>query len=202
MVRGSCTCRIAAALGRNLGEVRAVQRGMPRLALPLVLAAWVAFWMYLVLAARNTRRSLAVEPWTTWVPRRVLQWGGIAVLLLPALHRGVLGAAFVPRSDALLAIGDALTLAGLALATWARYTLGPLWSAQVTLKQGHTRVTSGPYAWFRHPMYVGFTIALVGTALVATRWADLVGIAMIVVSFWLKARFEDRWLAGHLGPET
>ncbi len=172
---------------------------MPRVAGPLVLAAWVAFWIYLVLAARGTRRSLAVESRTTWVPRRVLQWGGIAVLLLPPLHRGVLGAEFLPRSDTVLVTGDVLTLAGLALTTWARYTLGPLWSAQVTLKEGHTRVTAGPYAWFRHPMYVGFTIALAGTALVATRWADLLGVAMIVAAFWLKARFENRWLARHLG---
>jgi protein-S-isoprenylcysteine O-methyltransferase Ste14 len=175
---------------------------MVALAGPLVLAVWVAFWIYLVLVARGTRRSLAVESWTTWVPRRVLQWGGIAVILLPASHRGLLGHAFLPRSDLVLVLGDALAVAGLGLTVWARRTLGPLWSASVTLKEGHTRVTAGPYAWFRHPMYVGFTIALAGTALVATRWADLLGVAMIIAAFWLKARFENRWLARHLGPDA
>src|SRR3569832_536985 len=39
---------------------------------------------------------------------------------------------------------------GVALALWARVTLGRNWSGSITLKQDHELVTAGPYAAIRH----------------------------------------------------
>jgi protein-S-isoprenylcysteine O-methyltransferase Ste14 len=62
-------------------------------------------------------------------------------------------------------IGAALTLAGIAIAVWARVYLGSNWGQPQTLRNDHELVTNGPYHLVRHPIYMGIVLALLGTAL-------------------------------------
>ncbi|MFO1187201.1 MAG: isoprenylcysteine carboxylmethyltransferase family protein [Alphaproteobacteria bacterium] len=39
---------------------------------------------------------------------------------------------------------------------WARFHLGPLWSATITRKDDHKIIDTGPYARVRHPIYTDF----------------------------------------------
>ena len=60
----------------------------------------------------------------------------------------------------------ASSVAGFAvLLCWARIVLGRNWSAEVTFKQGHELIQSGPYALARHPIYTGLIVMALGTAL-------------------------------------
>ena len=63
-------------------------------------------------------------------------------------------------------IGVAVCALGIAIAIWARVYLGRNWGMPMTLREGHELVTSGPYAFVRHPIYTGILLALVGTTLV------------------------------------
>lgn len=59
---------------------------------------------------------------------------------------------------------------------------------------GGQLVTSGPYAWIRHPMYSAFLLgawALAYTA--ASEWAWLAWWALSLV-LWVKAALEERWM--------
>ncbi len=63
-------------------------------------------------------------------------------------------------------------------------------------------VTSGLFAWSRNPMYLGFTCALAGIAIVlgtATPWLGPVGFA--VVADRIYVRFEEQRMAAVFGPE-
>ena len=84
-----------------------------------------------------------------------------------------------------------LLAAGLAFSVWARVHLGTNWSGEVTVKQGHELIRSGPYAWVRHPIYTGLILALLGTAVTTNRVAAVLGMAIIVASFVLKLRAEE-----------
>lgn len=64
------------------------------------------------------------------------------------------------------AIGATLAISGLAIRIWAIRTLGPLFTATVQITRGHVLVTSGPYAFVRHPSYLGAYLAFVGAGLV------------------------------------
>jgi protein-S-isoprenylcysteine O-methyltransferase Ste14 len=69
-------------------------------------------------------------------------------------------------------VGAVVCLAGAGFALWARLILGKNWSARAEEKVGHSLVTTGPYAFVRHPIYTGFLFGMLGFALsVGTVWS-------------------------------
>jgi protein-S-isoprenylcysteine O-methyltransferase Ste14 len=55
--------------------------------------------------------------------------------------------------------------AGAGLAIWAKVYLGKNWGLPMTLQQGSQLVTSGPYKFVRHPIYTGWILAMIGSAI-------------------------------------
>ena len=103
-------------------------------------------------------------------------------------------------SSPLLAWGMLLLVAaGIALCWWAKLHLGSLWSANVTWKEGHRVVDSGPYRLVRHPIYTGFIVMDLGLAILCGSALALVGVAVVTVGLWLKARVEEQFLSEELG---
>ncbi len=95
-----------------------------------------------------------------------------------------------------------LALAGFAFCWWARLTLGTLWSSSVTRKADHHIVEAGPYAFVRHPIYTGLIGAAVATAAIRASALALLGLALMIFGFWLKARLAERFLRAELGPDA
>ncbi len=94
-----------------------------------------------------------------------------------------------------------LALVGLGITWWARIHLGTLWSGSVTRKAHHKIIKTGPYAIVRHPIYSGISLALIATALLRPGVFGIAGVALIIASFVIKYRLEERFLMEELGPE-
>ena len=92
-----------------------------------------------------------------------------------------------------------LATAGFAFCWWARLHLGRLWSGRITRKEGHHIIDTGPYAVVRHPIYTGILTAVIATALVKGAVHALIGAALLIVAYWMKARLEERFLREELG---
>jgi protein-S-isoprenylcysteine O-methyltransferase Ste14 len=88
---------------------------------------------------------------------------------------------------------------GIGTALWARYHLGQYWSARITLKEDHKLIRTGPYAYLRHPIYSGLDLAAIGSALAIDRWRCVLGVALIVLGYVIKARREESLLAAQFG---
>jgi protein-S-isoprenylcysteine O-methyltransferase Ste14 len=136
----------------------------------LTLLLICAFYALLVFAylrrgqARSTSRSKAAH--------------AAAVLATPLpFALPLLGAQ--PASGARSAVSTLLIITGLAWSVWAVRTLDRSLSI---IAQARVVVSSGPYAWVRHPLYVGEVIAALGivvhtaSAAAATAWVVLVGL--------------------------
>jgi protein-S-isoprenylcysteine O-methyltransferase Ste14 len=158
--------------------------------------AWGASWAIAARwASRPAARPAAKEEWLYWalvVAGSVLMgfnfWTG---------QRGMEWMPFDTKEQILLV----LALAGLGITWWARIHLGTLWSGRVTRKEHHRIVKTGPYAIVRHPIYAGISLALIATALLRPGWAGIGGAALIIASFVIKYRLEERFLMEELGPE-
>ena len=74
-----------------------------------------------------------------------------------------LGVQLIPESFAIYVAGIAITALGL-----GRYGLGSRpgsnWSSIPALRKGHKLIRTGPYSLVRHPIYIGLTFRIIGSA--------------------------------------
>ncbi len=154
--------------------------------------AWVVYWLIMAIATKRTIERAG------FIRYRVVT----IVLVLGLVLAGRLlhvssQSQLWPRSLALGVVSDCLVLAGAAFTVWARVTLGRNWSAEVTFKQDHELIESGPYALARHPIYTGLIAMALGTAI---SYGHAIGFAVFVGlcgGLWWKARQEEQLMSRH-----
>lgn len=135
----------------------------------LLEAPWVVFVAYWLFSALDTRRTLVREPFVWRYGVMLLEVAGFVLLFSDAANIGFIGLHVVHRSYALTIVGIAFTWIGIVLAIWARRHLGQYWSGRITLKEDHKLIRTGPYTYFRHPIYSGLDLAAIGGALALDR---------------------------------
>jgi protein-S-isoprenylcysteine O-methyltransferase Ste14 len=90
--------------------------------------------------------------------------------------------------------GLGIAAVGLALAVWARRTLGSAFTAFPEPRSGGTLVARGPYRLARHPMYGGGLLFFAGGSLVRSTPALVLTVALAVL-WWRKTVVEERRLS-------
>jgi protein-S-isoprenylcysteine O-methyltransferase Ste14 len=164
---------------------------MTMTATSVILYSWAVFALVWLIGALRTKQTLRTTP---AVERAIV----LPILLLGfflALSNWFpsgLAIRALPPSAGMRAIGAALTLLGCLFAIWARLALGTNWSGRPTVKTGHELITTGPYAWARHPIYTGILAAAIGTALADLQWRRVLGVAVIAAAIALKMRTEEK----------
>ncbi|MGH7246707.1 MAG: methyltransferase family protein [Pseudomonadota bacterium] len=172
---------------------------MPSNFIRIIDAAWILagiVWAVGRLLSKQTARAQSPESRVVNVCLMAL----VAVLLCTRkLRYGPLAWRFVPASSGVAYAAVALTLAGVGFAIWARFFLGRNWSGIVTIKQDHSLVRRGPYAVVRHPIYSGFLLAALGTALAQGEVRGLVAVALALIGLRMKSRLEETFLLERFG---
>jgi protein-S-isoprenylcysteine O-methyltransferase Ste14 len=152
----------------------------------LVVGCWLIFLIVWLVSGVGTYKNISNYGRSSW-----LRLGAavilVAVLSLPGLN---------PFSEIRLSgavvqlLGVVFTALGIAFATWARMSLGKNWGMPMTIKENPELVSSGPYAYVRHPIYTGIIFALIGTALV-TGLAAAVALVFFTAYFLYSAKQEE-----------
>lgn len=97
--------------------------------------------------------------------------------------------------DALRWIGLSFVIDGVVLAAWAAVTLGRHFDMEVEVHRGHELVRSGPYAFVRHPIYLGLAAHLLGACLATGNLLLIAGVVLgALPAFVWRAREEERLL--------
>jgi protein-S-isoprenylcysteine O-methyltransferase Ste14 len=69
---------------------------------------------------------------------------------------------------------------------------------KIQRERGHRVVSTGPYAYIRHPMYAGALLFFIGTPLLLGSWWGLVAAPVIAAMLAVRAVLEERTLADGL----
>jgi protein-S-isoprenylcysteine O-methyltransferase Ste14 len=150
---------------------------------------WVAFWVGWIAAGIGTKANRSRVG--AHVPLRV----GIFVVALVLVRANMLRGRGAAVDDPWLeAVGLVLSLAGLALAVWARVYIGRNWGTPMSEKDDPELITPGPYRWVRHPIYSGIILAMLGTALAVTVYWFVLA-ALLGGYFVYAASVEERIMA-------
>ena len=73
------------------------------------------------------------------------------------------------------------------------------WSSEVTIKHDHTLVQTGPYAYVRHPIYSGITLAAAGLAVLNGDLGSIAAVALLVTRWRAKFRMEEEFMTQEFG---
>jgi protein-S-isoprenylcysteine O-methyltransferase len=125
---------------------------------------------------------------------------GASIILwrpLPVEPRGILRAVAAVT-------GGVLAGSGLALVLWGRLALGSLYGVSsavgARLHADHRLITHGPFAYVRHPMYLGIQLASLGGLLLCRTWT-MVFLNVAFLGLIVRARREDDALRLEFGEE-
>lgn len=167
----------------------------------MIVALWFLWGVYWAVAAIGRRRVARRQPFLERLAHLAVLGTGFALLYAADRRWAPLNRRFLPDSTVVQAIAVLLTALGLGLAVFARAYLGRNWSAEVVIREGHHLIRSGPYARIRHPIYTGLLLATLGAVLAIGELRAIVGFALFVIAFTIKARREEDFLAQEFGEE-
>ncbi len=160
----------------------------------LFAALWLIFVAYWAVMAVGAKKNIGARFWSRQVGLRV----GVIVLILlalrlPVFHKALRNALAYAASTSVLmgAIGVVLCALGIGLAIWARAYLGRNWGMPMSRKENPELVTTGPYAYVRHPIYTGMLIAMLGSAIGESPFWSL-PLVLFGIYFVYSARSEEK----------
>jgi protein-S-isoprenylcysteine O-methyltransferase Ste14 len=172
--------------------------------LALYFAVSLAITLYLMrndpalLARRMSGGPFAEREPAQRIVMSVTSIGFIVLLVLPAIDHRLHWSELSPY--AVLA-GDALVLIGW-LGIFFVFRENSFSSATIELSADQRVISTGPYAWVRHPMYATAVFMLAGIPIALGSWWGLLVIAaMLPVLIW-RLIDEERFLAGNLPGYT
>jgi len=159
---------------------------------------WVAFSMYWEMQSKNSAPAIKSESKASRAVHVVLTNLALLLIFWPI---GVLSRRFLPDNLTIKLFGIAAEVAGVSLAIWARRILGRNWSGEITIKEEHELIRTGPYSTVRHPIYSGLLAMYAGTAIVSGQMHALCGLLVGIVAYLRKTRMEERNLVNAFGSK-
>lgn len=181
--------------------------------IPDPLTAWRALLIGLFAVLLGLRLFFRVRYRRMWRPPVLREEGTILFLLHGALVLVVWAAtllamlyprwipwAFFELPLEVRALGLVLAAAGLFFIGWSHVHLGVEFDTTIGASGHQKLVTSGPYHYVRHPLYVAFLLFFVGAGTVAGAWiVSVAGTALFVLLMTARLRAEERFLLERFG---
>lgn len=173
---------------------------MAKAANSIIVGCWITFCVYWIISALKVKAITEKQSRLSALAHRFpvgLGWWLLAYPALPPPMNFVV----IPRTELSQLAGVAICIYGLAFTVWARRTLAGNWSSDVTFKQGHELICTGPYRFVRHPIYTGLLIMSLGSAIEIGRLHCWMSLPITAVGFWIKLSQEERLLLRHFPDE-
>lgn len=173
--------------------------------------AWASAWAYLAVSLAvglasglwlaRTDPGLLAERMRLRAPEqpRADKWFMLVFLVVAVVWFVVIGLDRRLQASAmplpLEAVGLALYLASTLFIMWVfRENSFAAPVVKVQAERHHHVVSTGPYAFVRHPMYAGVMLYFIGTPLLIGSWWGLAMMPVFFLAFAIRSRIEERTL--------
>ena len=172
--------------------------GIAELAFVLVFFLWFYFEIInqVYIAFRNKGSSIKIK--NDKFSLFGIYFGTIMILYITSWFNGNAPSYNLPLWAFYL--GLAMMIFGEGLRQWSTVTLGRFFTAAVIITNDHKLIIRGPYKFFRHPAYIGGTIAIVGISVAVRSWgAALIALAIMLLVYAYRIHFEEQALRKEFG---
>jgi protein-S-isoprenylcysteine O-methyltransferase Ste14 len=166
----------------------------------LLVALSLVFFAYLFRAIGRRQREIGGQRATGSRLGIFVQALGMALVGF-GMVRPTLPWSSLPAIAGCLAV---VLLVGGAVALFALSSsaLGKNWSFEARTRSDHELIRSGPYAYVRHPIYLGMFLYMMGWAAALGHWANLIlAVPLFLVGTRLRTDAEDRLLEASFGQD-
>ncbi|GFZ32164.1 hypothetical protein CSC2_26900 [Clostridium zeae] len=165
---------------------------------------WGLFWGYWILSAMYTRSKVKKLSSGQKSTQRMLHLSLVIVsfvITLFGFKTFIFWKEIIPRNLIVEYFGVIILVISLSFAIWARITLGRNWSGAIQRVEGQRLVKDGPYRHVRNPIYTGIVCGFFGTFIALGTIASLVGFIIMLSTYIVKIRKEQRYLIEEFGEE-
>lgn len=169
---------------------------MEKFTSPIIIGCWIGFVAYWLVSALRQKATAERQSLPSALAHRIPVGLGWFLLAFPRLGPPW-NRALIPHAAWVLVMGTAICVSGLFVTLWARRTLAGNWSSDVTFKQEHELIQTGPYRFTRHPIYTGLLVMCLGTAIEIGALRGAVALVVVGIGFWIKLKQEERLLLRH-----
>ena len=169
---------------------------MEKIAGPIIIGCWITFVAYWFISALGQKAIAERQSLPSALAHRIPVGLGWFLLAFPRLGPPW-NRTLIPQAEWVLAIGTAICVFGLYMTLWARWTLAGNWSSDVTFKQDHELIKTGPYRFTRHPIYTWLLVMCLGTAIDIGQLRGAIGLVVVGIGFWIKLKQEERLMLLH-----
>jgi protein-S-isoprenylcysteine O-methyltransferase Ste14 len=186
----------------------------------IILVAHVVFWVVIAVrlgVSHHNRRSADdsdADPSSVDVSGTVSSPWSVAILFLVSLTMGsyyvllvlwwinpsAVGPRLVPLSLAFQIGGIGLVALGVVLMGWS-YTVLHSFRLLAQIEPDHQLCTHGPYAWLRHPVYLGIDLFYLGSFLLLPHVGFLIQTLTNALAYDIRARIEEEVLQRAFGVQ-
>jgi len=166
----------------------------------IIGCCWIIFILYWLVTATRAKATAEHQSPASAMAHRIPV--GLSFVLL--ISRGLpspMNQLIIPHTALTFVSGAVICVLGLLICIWARRTLAGNWSSDVTFKQGHELIRTGPYRFVRHPIYTGILAMCLATAIEAGQLRCWIALILMGTGFWIKLSQEERLMLRHF-PET
>jgi protein-S-isoprenylcysteine O-methyltransferase Ste14 len=177
-----------------------MQSTMEKISNLIILACWIIFIVYWIISAQRAKAIAEKQSILSALAHRI-PLGFSYFLLVFRRPPPPMNLRLIPDVDWALAIGVLVCGLGLFMTIWARWTLAGNWSSDVTFKEGHELIRTGPYGFVRHPIYTGLLVMCLGTAIEVGRLRCWLALPLMAAAFWIKLKQEERLMLRHFPDE-
>lgn len=155
----------------------------------------LSYWLYL-LRTKKTERMASRKIWAMFS----LLIGLMAIFQLTFQNFGKLQ---LFNNNFIKVLGLLCFLSGTSLSMLAKKTLGENWTTgwEYQVKKEHELITTGPFKFIRHPIYLGILLMSLGFELALSNRLFFLVLAIFTPTLYGQARREEILLEKHFGTK-